>query len=60
MWFRCGGCGEEAAGWQAYCFKCRAWDTFNVVWMEPTSPGELDVAEAEPVWGAAEPAAGAL
>jgi len=57
MWFRCGGCGEEAAAWQAYCFKCRAWDTFHVEWMEPTTPGELDVAKAEPVWGAVEPAA---
>lgn len=53
MWYRCTGCGTEVMGWQARCDECRAWDTFLVEWMEPTSPSELDVGEVRPVWGAA-------
>lgn len=54
MWYRCTGCGEEVAGWQAFCPRCRAWDTYRVEWMEPTTPRELDVGEVRPVWSAAE------
>jgi lipopolysaccharide biosynthesis regulator YciM len=60
MWYRCSGCGQEVAGWLAYCLACRAWDTFRVEWMEPTSPQDLDVAEVRPIWSAAKPAAEAL